>query len=254
MIRINLLNSAVENTNLDVVESAISNRGTQQTVLLLIAAGACLLAIGLDWIVTKRDFSRVKTEVEAEQATAERLAAVTKQAKELQDKNKAVEERISAIMRLRAEQTGPLRLLQMMDGKIPADNLFRLTSITQIKAEKDKKEDSFSIVGYSPNESQITAFAKNLEFSDGWFTKFTVDTGRGANPEISKEANASTDPKAVKSAAKEPLASEVIRFTIKCAYNPLQLLVNPTSAPEPSVEPAPPLPVAKPAQQLRLGF
>jgi hypothetical protein len=55
MIRINLLNSAVENTNLDVVESAISNRGTQQTVLLLIATGACLLAIGLDWIVTKRD-------------------------------------------------------------------------------------------------------------------------------------------------------------------------------------------------------
>lgn len=241
MIRINLLNSAVENTNLDVVESAISNRGTQQTVLLLIAAGACLLAIGLDWIVTKRDFSRVKTEVTLEEATATRLAAVTKQAKELQDKNKAVEERISAIMRLRAEQTGPLRLLQMMDGKMPADGLFRLTSITQTKADKDKKEDSFTLVGYSPNEAQITAFAKNLEFSDGWFSKFTLDIGRGANPETVKETRVATDPTAAKgAAAKETkeVAKEVIRFTIKCSYNPLNLLVNPTSTTEPGKETA----------------
>ena len=247
MIRINLLNSAVENTNLDVVESAISNRGTQQTVLLLIAAGGCLLAIGLDWIVTKRDFSRVKTEVATEQATADRLAPITKQAKELQDKNKAVEERISAIMRLRAEQTGPLRLLQMMDGKMPADGLFRLTSITQTKADKDKKEDSFTLAGYSPNEAQITAFAKNLEFSDGWFTKFTLDIGRGANPEISKETKAPPSPTGAKGAATKEVkevAKEVIRFTIKCSYNPLNLLVNPTSAPEPgnekAVSPQPP--------------
>lgn len=251
MIRINLLNSAVENSNLDVVENAISNRGTQQTVLLLIAAGACLLAIGLDWIVTKRDYSRVKSEVEAEQATADRLAQVTKQAKELQEKNKAVEERINAIMRLRAEQTGPLRLLQMMDGKMPADGLFRLTSITQTKAEKDKKEDTFSIVGYSPNETQVTAFAKNLEFSDGWFTNFTVDIVRGSNPESGKEMNLPPPPVPTPAKGKAPakapappkeVPKEVVRFTIKCAYSPQNLLVNPAPATEPSKEqqPTPP--------------
>lgn len=259
MIRINLLNSAVENTNLDVVESAISNRGTQQTVLLLIATGACLLAIGLDWIVTKRDFSRVKAEVEAEQATAERLATITKQAKELQDKNKAVEERISAIMRLRGEQTGPLRLLQMMDGRVPEDGLFRLTSIAQAKAEKDKKEDTFTISGYSPNEMQITAFAKNLEFSDGWFTKFTVDIGRSGNPEVSKDNRQPADPKATKgAAAKEPkeLAKEVLRFTIRCSYDPQSLLVNPSIAPPPGKDQpaASQPPPANKAQQLGLGF
>lgn len=244
MIRINLLNSAVENTNLDVVENAISNRGTQQTVLLLLAAGACLLAIGLDWIVTKRDFARVKAEVEAEEATATRLAAVTKQAKELQDKNKAVEERISAIMRLRAEQTGPLRLLQMMDGKMPADSLFRLTSITQTKADKDKKEDTFAIAGYSPNEAQVTAFAKNLEFSEGWFTHFTLDLGRGANPELTtKDNRLPPDPKTAKAAAaKEPVAKEIVRFTIRCAYNPQNLLVQPTAAPAAEKAPATPPP------------
>ena len=236
MIRINLLNSAVENSNLDVVESAISNRGTQQIVLLVIAAGACLLAIGLDWIVTSRDHSRVKAEVEAEQATADRLTQVTKQAKELQDKNKAVEERINAIMRLRAEQTGPQRLLQMMDGKLPADGQFRLTTIAQTKADakadKDKKEDSFTLSGYSPNEAQVTQFAKNLEFSDGWFTKFTLDIGRGTNPEITKEMKPGAE--AIKTPLKE-IPKEVIRFTIRCSYNPQNLLVNPTAT-EPGKE------------------
>lgn len=227
MIRINLLNSAVENTNLDVVESAISNRGTQQMVLLVLAVSACLLAIGLDWIITRRDHSRVQAEVDAEQATADRLVPITKQAKELQDKNKAVEERINAIMRLRAEQTGPLRLLQMMDGKLPADNLFRLTTITQAKAEKDKKDDTFTISGYSPNEFQVTQFAKNLEFSDGWFTKFTLDIGRSNNPEV-KEGKPGAE--ASKIPGKE-LPKEIVRFTIKCAYNPQNLLVNTTSEP-----------------------
>ncbi|MBL8207737.1 MAG: hypothetical protein JNM09_26120 [Blastocatellia bacterium] len=230
MIRINLLNSAVENSNLDVVESAISNRGTQQMVLLISAISLCLGAIGLDWIVTMRDHSRVKTEVDAEQATADRLVPLTKQAKELQDKNKAVEERINAIMRLRAEQTGPQRLLQMMDGKLPADGQFRLTSIAQVKADKDKKEDTFTLSGYSPNEIQVTQFAKNLEFSDGWFTKFTLDIGRGTNPEFSKDGAPSKSP--VKEASKE-----VVRFTIRCAYNPQNLLLNPTPT-EPGKEQA----------------
>jgi hypothetical protein len=248
MIRINLLNSAVENSNLDVVESAISNRGTQQMVLLGIAVGACLLAIGLDWVVTKRDHSRVKAEVDAEQATADRLVQITKQAKELQDKNKSVEERINAIMRLRAEQTGPQRLLQMMDGKLPADGQFRLTTIAQVKAEKDKKEESFMLTGYSPNEAQVTQFAKNLEFSDGWFTRFTLDIGRGTNPELTKDGKPGAD------AAKMPMKEvpkDVVRFTIRCAYNPQSLLLNPTTTEPGKAQPAPtpqPVPAANKMQ------
>ncbi|HEX4951423.1 MAG TPA: hypothetical protein VFZ34_32495 [Blastocatellia bacterium] len=240
MIRINLLNSAVENTHLDVVESAISNRGTQQMVLLILAVSACLLAIGLDWIITNRDYTRVKAEVEAEQATADRLVSITKQAKELQDKNKSVEERINAIMRLRAEQTGPLRLLQMMDGKMPTDTQFRLTTIAQTVAEKDKKEDSFTIMGYSPSEVQVTQFAKNLEFSDGWFSKFTLDLGRVSNPEATKAANPPASP------TKE-MPKEVVRFTIKCAYLPQNLLINPTelNKEQPAASPQPQPAVSK---------
>lgn len=263
MIKINLIHSAVENTNLDVVESAISNKGTQQTLLMLLALSSCLLAMGLDWYITRRDHTIVKGEVDTEQANADRLQQVTKQAKDLQDKNKAVEERINAIMRLRADQTGPLRLLLLVDGKLPDDPLFRLTSLRQESANpseakaavvapakagdpkavetKDKKGESFTITGYSPNEAQVVAFAKNMEFADGWFTRFTIDTSRIANPE-NKETPGG--PVKVAKAPVSKVPKDAIQFTIKCAYNPQNLLVNQASNTPPVGTPPPPAPPA----------
>ncbi len=239
MIKVNLLNSAVEATNLDAVESVISNRGTQQTLLLLIALGACLLGIATDYFITRQDNSRIKTEVEAEQVRSDQLAQISKQVNELQMKNKAVEDRINAIMRLRAEQTGPLRLLQLMDGKIPDDKMFRLTGIKQEKSSE--RGEAISILGYSPNEAQVTAFAKNIEFADGWFTKFSVETNRLANPEIdtSKTAPAANDKNDKKVAPVQPpkgtaQSKEIVQFTIHCTYDPQNLLVNPGSAPQPN--------------------
>jgi Tfp pilus assembly protein PilN len=246
MIKVNLLNSAVEATNLDAVESVISNRGTQQTLLLLIALGACLLGIGTDFFITRQDNSKVKTEVEAEQVRNDQLSAITKQVTEIQAKNKLVEDRINAIMRLRADQTGPLRLLQLMDGKIPDDKMFRLTSIKQ-EASTDKG-NGITIAGYSTNEAQVTAFAKNIEFADGWFTNFSVETSRLANPENTDAGKGATAPAATAKGAapvadaktKAPaLPKEIVQFTIHCKYDPQNLLVNPGSAQPNGSQPAP---------------
>ena len=234
MIKVNLLNSAVEATNLDAVESVISNRGTQQTLLLLIALGACLLGIATDFFITRQDNSRIKTEVETEQARSDQLMQLSKQVTELQTRNKSVEDRINAIMRLRAEQTGPLRLLQLMDGKIPDDKLFRLTSIKQEKSAE--KGEAIAIVGYSPNEAQVTAFAKNIEFADGWFTKFLVETTRMPNPENVDAGKGAPAVTAKGAAVPEPkskgpaLPKEIVQFTIHCTYEPQNLLVNPGAA------------------------
>lgn len=236
MIRINLLQSAVENSNLDVVENAISNRGTQQTMLLLIATGACILAVLLDFYVTRRDNSQVKADTATEQATADRLQQVTKQAKELQDKNKSVEDRIAAIMRLRSEQIGPLRLLQTLDGKLAANDSIRLVSIKQESPAKpdpkDPKAEYFYINGYSTSEAEVISFAKNIEFSDGWFGRFTVDARRISNPDF-KEAASNSGPVQqgkkleVKPEAKAP--KDAVQFTIKCAYSPQNVRVNPAA-------------------------
>ncbi len=244
MIKVNLLNSAVEATNLDAVESVISNRGTQQTLLLLIALGACLLGIGTDFFITRQDNSKVKTEFEAEQVRNDQLAAITKQVTEIQAKNKLVEDRINAIMRLRADQTGPLRLLQLMDGKIPDDKMFRLTSIKQ-EASGDKG-NGITVAGYSTNEAQVTAFAKNIEFADGWFTNFSVETSRVANPENTDAGKGAPAPAAtakgaapVDTKAKAPaLPKEIVQFTIHCKYDPQNLLVNPGTTPANGTQPA----------------
>ncbi|HYE74833.1 MAG TPA: hypothetical protein VEF04_15950 [Blastocatellia bacterium] len=227
MIKVNLLQNTIEPTRLDVVESAITRRGTQQMLLVVIALCACVLACGADYFITVRDNGRVKEEVVAEEQIAVRLQQVTAQANELQAKNKAVEDRINAIMRLRAEQTGPLRVMQMVDLRMPADANFRLRSIKQ-------DGNAMIVNGYAPSEATVTSFAKNLEFSDGLFTNFLVETRLIPNPEIPAGAaqqaanNAEAKPaKGGKVDAQPKFSPQVVEFTVRYGYNPQSQLVSP---------------------------
>jgi type IV pilus assembly protein PilN len=244
MIRVNLLQNTIEPTRLEVVESAITRRGTQQTLLVVMALGACVLACGADYFVTVRDNGRVKEEVAAEELTAARLQEVTKQSNELQAKNKAVEDRINAILRLRAEQTGPLRVMQMVDARMPADMNFRLRAIKQ-------DGNAMTINGYAPSEATVTAFAKNLEFSNGLFQNFLVETRLAENPEAPKTSDAAPPPadpkaeaKAARPAVQTPPAKQVVEFAVKCGYNPQNLLMNggtqAAAAPAPAAAPSQP--------------
>ncbi len=242
MIKVNLLQNTVERTSVDVVETAISSQGTQQFLLLMIALGACVVASVADYMLTVRENSRVKAEVQEQEKLAAQLQDLTRQAGELQNKNKAVEDRINAIQRLRADQIGPVRLLQMVDSRLPADPNFRLKSIKQ-GDEKDNKQphtlrangsETLFINGYSPTEEQVTTFAKNLEFSNGLFTDFRIGTKRLPNPEL-KAGTVDTDLP----------AGQVIEFVIKCSYNPRTLLTQPTATAA-TQEPAP-APAAQPA-------
>jgi len=215
MIKVNLLQNTVERTGVDVVETAISAKGTQQVLLLVIALGACIVACIADYFLTVRENTRVKGEVQVEEQRAAQLQDLNRQAAELQNKNKAVEDRINAIQRLRADQVGPLRVLQMVDGRLPNDSNFRL------KAIKQESESVISINGYSPSEAQVTTFAQNLEFSNGLFTNFSVETHRLPNPEQTKQV--------------DPYRTEgqVVEFTVKCSYNPQNLLTHTAEMKEP---------------------
>lgn len=230
MIKVNLLQNTIEPTRLDVVESAITRRGTQQMLLVIIALCACVLACGADYFITVRDNGRVKEEVASEEQIATRLQQVTAQANELQAKNKAVEDRINAIMRLRAEQTGPLRVMQMVDMRMPADVNFRLRTIKQ-------DGNAMIVNGYAPSEATVTAFAKNLEFSNGLFTNFLVETRLITNPELSPAAAAQQNQaanngevkavKGTKADAQPKPSAQVVEFTVRYGYNPQSQLVSP---------------------------
>jgi Tfp pilus assembly protein PilN len=210
MIKVNLLQNSVERTSVDAVETAISSQGTRQVLLVLIALGACIAACVADYVMTVRANTKAREEVAVEEKTAAQLQDLNKQVTELQNRNKAVEDRINAIQRLRADQVGPLRLLQMVDSRMPVDKDFRLTSI------KQDKDSMIVINGYSPSEAKVTEFAKNLEFSSGLFSKFSVATRRIANPE--KEKPREWDA--------EKAEYEAVEFVVRCAYSPESLLAN----------------------------
>ncbi len=210
MIKVNLLQNSVERTGVEAVETAISSQQTRQLLLVMIALGACIAACLADYVMTVRANTRVKEEVAVEEKTAAQLQDLNKQVAELQSRNKAVEDRINAIQRLRADQIGPLRVLQMVDSRLPADKEFRLIAI------KQDKDSMIVINGYSPSEARVTEFAKNLEFSNGLFSKFTVATKRIVNPERDKPKEWDAD---------KP-ENEAVEFVIKCAYSPDSLLAN----------------------------
>lgn len=213
MIKVNLLQNAVERTGVDVMETAITSQGTRQALLVMIALGAFVVACVADYLLTVRANTKVREEVAVEEKTAAQLQELNQQVTELQNRNKAVEDRISAIQKLRADQVGPLRLLQMVDMRMPVDKDFRLTGI------KQDKDAMILITGYSPSESKVTEFARNLELSDGLFTRFTVATKRIANPEKERPAR--------ELEAEKP-EYEAVEFVIKCAYKPESLLANGT--------------------------
>lgn len=216
MIKVNLLQNSIERTGVEAVETAISSQSTRQTLLALIALGACIIACVGRYILVNRENARVKEELVVEQKTNAMFTDLSRQVKELEAKNKQVEARINAIQQLRSEQTGPLRLLQMIDARLPVDSTFRLSSIKQEKStDKSSPSPGISIQGYSPSEAKVTEFAKNLEFSDGLFSAFVIETQVRDNPETQKD-----DKNLQKS------SGAVIEFTIRCAYNPQAILTG----------------------------
>ncbi|MFN0119254.1 MAG: PilN domain-containing protein [Blastocatellia bacterium] len=212
MIKINLLQNSVERSNIDAVESVISSSGTRLVMLGGVILAASILAGVLDYYRVMREHGSVSTEVEAERKIARTLEELQKEVTAMQKKNRAVEDRINAIQRLRADQVGPLRLLQLVDSRMPMDRDMRLLSI------KQNEGSSIDIKGYAPSEEKVTEFARNMELSSEVFSGFTIATKRAKNP----EEKAGKVP-----AGKNKLEeSEVIEFAITCQYMPEALLAN----------------------------
>lgn len=169
----------------------ISSQTTQQIVMLVVVLLGLAIAIFIDWSLVTRENQRVQDELAQETKIAQELAAMKKQGEELQKKIELVENRIKVIKQLRAEQRGPVAVLSRINERIPVG--IKLDSITQ-------RGNLMTIVGNTTTEGLITTFAKDLEFSDGLFTGFDVQT----------QLRPSTGPNQEQSWS----------FTIRCNYNP----------------------------------
>jgi Tfp pilus assembly protein PilN len=230
MIKVNLLDSVTERaSSVAAVEEKVANPAAR--FWLLGGAVFVLLGMGMlfDFVSAAASQARAKQELDKQQQIASQMAAVNKEQSELEKKLKDINTRIEAIKKLRASQQGPVSLLSDVNSRIPSDPDFRLDSVEQ-------KNGDLLIEGQSPNEYAVTAFGRNLEFSDGRFVNVSIEAER---KEVQVNPADLDGPATQYDLTVKP---EVFRFKIKCKYGP-------TSQPPAPQQPGQPAPATQVAQK-----
>jgi Tfp pilus assembly protein PilN len=162
MIRINLLESITDKpTNPAViVEKKVSSASTRLGLLAGVVSGLLVLGVGLDYLTASSAQAAAQEELVKQQEIAKQMEAVMKEQEELKKRIKDIDDRISAIKNLRANQAGPSAVLEALRERIfNAPGLY-LESVEQ-------KGEQLTIKGNSPDEDVVTNFGRSLEFSSG---------------------------------------------------------------------------------------
>jgi type IV pilus assembly protein PilN len=223
MIRVNLLEGTAEH-RVAVQKTRVAARRGQQVFMLAAALSIFVIAVGADHLWTNSAYASAQKDLEREQEEARKLEGDIQRKNELEAELKQLEERISLIKQLRAEQKGPVAMLSAINDRMPNGLVdFRLDSIAQ-------KGAHLKIIGSSLNQQVIADFAKQLEFSNNLFSNLMLsidsreikleDLYDRKVPEANAEAaRASQKADAKSSEKKEEDSVRVFQFTIDCDYN-----------------------------------
>ena len=109
MIKINLLNSVTERQagTIDVVDQKIGSAGSRFLLLALVVGFLTAAVIGWDVISTSMAKAAAEKELQAQKQREAELQQTINEQKELQARIDAIDARIDAIKKLRANQAGP---------------------------------------------------------------------------------------------------------------------------------------------------
>lgn len=233
MIKVNLLDSVTDKTNVAAIETRVANPRVQGRLVLLVIVALTGLGIMFDWTSANSAHAEVTAELKRQQEQAARMEAIKREQGELEKKTQEIQTRINAIKTLRASQQGPVAVLSAINARLPKLAEFRLESIEQ-------KGGELILKGDSPNESAVTQFGRSLEFSSGLFSNVSIETKR----EFLETINAgSTPPPAAADETIKPLVKqETVTFTLKCKYTPASSqTASPTGNAKPAIAAAPAL-------------
>ncbi|HXG68686.1 MAG TPA: PilN domain-containing protein [Blastocatellia bacterium] len=216
MIRVNLLEGTAEQ-RVSIQKTKVAARRGQQLFMLAAALVIFAAAIGVDHLWTNNAHARAQEELKVEEEMAKQLEADIKRKNDLENEMKQIEERIKVIEQLRAEQKGPVAILNAINERMPGGTAdFKLTGITQ-------KGNTLTIVGTTADERVISSFVKQLEFSNGLFTNLSFSvTGQEvkAGEVETAEKKAEGDGKEKKGEGVEnKLEDHMYEFRIACTYN-----------------------------------
>lgn len=171
MIKVNLLEGAAD-TRAATRATKAAAKTTQQLLLIVGALVALLVAVGVDFVVSKTLQDRAKKDLEEQQTIAAELKRNREQLEGLQKQIKAVEERIKIIDDLQKTQQGPVAMLNLINSKMPLNQVLRLERISQAK-------DQLTIEGVADNPDVVSEFAKGLELgSNGLFQSVGLNVTR----------------------------------------------------------------------------
>jgi len=208
MIKINLLNSVTERQagTIDVVDQKIASPGSRLLILALVLGFLTTAVIGWDVISSQMAKAAAQKELDAQKQKEAELQSVINEQKDLEAKISAIDARIDAIKKLRANQGGPSAVLEAMRERVSMVPGLYLESVEQ-------KGDQLEFKGSSPDESQVTQFGRSLEFSNGLFSNLNIETKREeVQNQQATVVSTSTNPDAGKIG--------IVKFTVKCAYTP----------------------------------
>src|SRR5678815_5434852 len=136
MIKINLLESVTDRPNgVALVEEKVASPRMQTLFLALTVFGLMALAMGYEYVSSKRAMESAQTELKLEQQRNQQMQAVQKEQTELENKAKEIQARIDAIKKLRESQQGPSAILQEIKVRFDAVAGLYLRSIDQKDGE-----------------------------------------------------------------------------------------------------------------------
>jgi Tfp pilus assembly protein PilN len=215
MIKVNLLNSVTERNSGAVasVERKVGSPASRLLMMGLAVLALTFMVIGWDVISTQMAKTDAEARLEEQKRIGAELEEVMKEQKELEAKIASIDARITAIKKLREEQSGPSAVLDALRERIAMVPGLYLESVEQ-------KGEQLEIRGTSNEESAPTRFGQSLEFSGGLFSNLGIETTR---KEEAVTTTVSTGP-----AAAEAPKIVSFDFVIRCAYSP-KAAMNPTA-------------------------
>jgi type IV pilus assembly protein PilN len=187
MIRINLLAAERDKSKKKAV--TFGTTGQKLTVGCTLILVMAVLFIGWRYWTITRDSNQVDAEIAAAQQETTRLHSVIQQVQNFEQRKQTLQQRVVLIETLRSGQTGPVHILDQVSRALPP--MLWLTELKQSGTD-------VIIDGKSTTLTGLSEFVANLE-ATGYFKRSIdiVDT---------KSEMAGTPP------------SELVRFTIKAAF------------------------------------
>jgi Tfp pilus assembly protein PilN len=171
MIKVNLLEGAAD-TRAATRATKAAAKTTQQVLLVAGALLALLVALGVDYYVSKAQLDEADAELRKQQALAEELKQNREQKERLEKQIKAVEERIKIIDDLQKNQAGPSAMIDLINSKMPSTGNLRLERIAQ-------NRDNVTIEGVADDPNIVSEFARGLELgSNGLFSNIGLTVTR----------------------------------------------------------------------------